>query len=158
MKIIDINNNERECDRVFLDPSWPGYVTVIIPSRVDPEKKRTEWIPMLNFKNNNPDYENKIENFKGTVPLPPQISGVVSSSKPDSISDSTQKWATNIYAGFYCWISRGSGEGQVRVILNNTKTKLVVDKNWDKKPDKTSQYTIVYSKPSVSVMNNTLPE
>ena len=67
MKIIDINNQERECDRVFLDPSWPGYVTVVIPSRVNPDKKRTEWIPLQNFYNNNPDYKDKIENYKQSI-------------------------------------------------------------------------------------------
>lgn len=158
MKIIDINNKERECDRVYIDPSWPGYITVIIPSRVNPDKKRTEWIPVQNFYNNNPNYKNIIENFKKIAPLPPQITGVVTTTKDNSLSDNTQNWKKNIYAGLYCWISRGTGEGQVRVILNNSKNKLTLDKNWDIKPDKSSQYTIVYNRPTSSAMNNTLPE
>mgnify|MGYP001584275526 CR=1 FL=1 len=157
MKIIDINNQERECDRVFLDPSWPGYVTVIIPSRVNPEKKRTEWIPLKNFIQNNPDFKNKIEGHQKIEPLPPQITGVITTTKINSLSDNTQNWKKNSYAGFYCWISRGTGEGQVRTILSNTKNKLELSKNWAVKPNKNSQYTIVYQKPSVSVMNNTLP-
>lgn len=158
MKIIDINNQERECDRVFLDPTWPGYVTVIIPSKVNSEKKRTEWIPIQNFFANNPDYKNIIENFKKVPSLPPQITGVPTTTKINTLSDNTQNWRPNIYAGTYCWISRGKGEGQVRTILSNTKNRLVLDKEWDNKPDTSSQYTIVYNKPTVSVMNNSLPE
>jgi len=158
MKITDINGNQKDCERVFLDASWPGYVTIVSPSKSDPNKKRTDWIPLQDFIDKNPDYQGLIENYGAQKPLPPQISGIVTSAQENSLSDSTQKWQKNIYAGFYVWISRGKGEGQVKCILGNTNNKLLLDTIWETKPNKTSQYTIVYLKPTVSVMNNTLPE
>lgn len=157
MKIIDINANEKDCERVFFDVNWPGFVTVISASKADPNKKRTDWVPLQNFIDKNPNYQELIENYNAQKPLPPQISGIVTSSAENSLSDTSQKWEKNIYAGFYVWISRGKGEGQVKCILGNTNNKLLLDSIWTEKPNKTSQYTIVYLKPSVSVMNNTLP-
>lgn len=157
MKVIDINSIERDCEKVYLDPNWPGYVTIIFPSKSDPNRKRTEWIPIQDFINKNTDYQNKIENFKNIPPLPPQISGIVTSVQENSLSDTTQNWNKNIYTGFFVWISRGKGEGQTMGIIGNTKNKLLLDSVWKEKPNKTSQYTIVYLRPTVSIMNNNLP-
>ncbi len=157
MKITDINNNLRDCNRAFLDPNWPGYVSVNYPSKSAPEKTRTDWIPIQTFIDKNPNYQDLIENYSDQKPLPPQITGITTSAQENSLSDTTQNWQKNIYAGFFVWISRGLGEGQVKCILANTKNKLLLDSVWEIKPNKTSQYTIVYLKPSVSVMNNTLP-
>lgn len=140
-----------------MDPNWPGFVSVNYPSKSNPEKIRTDWIPIQTFIDKNPNYQDLIENYKTQKPLPPQITGIATSAQENSLSDTTQNWQKNIYAGFFVWISRGLGEGQVKCILANTKNKLLLDSVWEIKPNKTSQYTVVYLKPTVSVMNNTLP-
>lgn len=159
MKIIDINNQERNCERVYLDPHWPGFVTVLFVSKNRPGFKHTEWMPTVQFFQNNPDLKDKITDDDKPSVLPPQITGVVSSSGKDTLTDSTKDWKTNLYASFYCWISRGQGEGQVRVILKNTAKKLTVDKPWEIKPNKTSQYSILHNAPQSTKNNsNSLPE
>jgi len=158
MKIIDINNQERNCERVYLDPHWPGYVTVLFVSKNRPGYKHTEWMPLPQFLQNNPDLKDKITDDDKPTPLPPQIAGVVTSAGPNSLSDNTKKWETNIYASYFCWISRGKGEGQSRAILSNTATKLTLDKPWEIKPNKTSQYAIVHNRPQATNNHNTLPE
>jgi hypothetical protein len=159
MKIIDINNQERNCDKVYLDPHWPGFVTVLFVSKNRPGYKHTEWMPQVQFFQNNPSLIGQVSADFLPTPLPPQIAGVVTSAGIGALSDSTKDWKTNLYAGFFCWISRGKGEGQVRVILSNNKTKLTLDKPWETKPNKTSQYSILHNRPQTSVNNkNTLPE
>lgn len=159
MKIIDINNQERECDKVYLDPHWPGFVTVLFVSKNRPGFKHTEWMPQAQFFQNNPSLTGKVSADFLPTALPPQIAGVVTSSGADTLSDGTKDWKTNLYAGFFCWISRGQGEGQSRTILKNTAKKLTLDKPWEIKPNKNSQYAILHNKPSASNNNkNTLPE
>lgn len=158
MKIIDINNQERNCDKVYLDPHWPGYVTVLFVSKNRPGYKHTEWMPQVQFFQNNPELKGKVSADFSPDPLPPQIAGVVTSTGANSLSDNTKKWKTNLYASYFCWISRGKGEGQVRVILKNTAQKLTLDKPWETKPNKTSQYAIVHHKPQATNNHNTLPE
>lgn len=158
MKIIDINNSERECERVYLDPHWPGFVTVLFVSKNRPGFKHTEWMPMIKFFENNPGLKGKITDDDKPTPLPPQIAGVVSTATKTTLTDSTKSWQKNIYASFFCWISRGKGEGQVRVILSNTSKKLTLDKPWDITPNKTTQYAIVHNRPKEINNHNTLPE
>lgn len=159
MKIIDINNQERNCENVYLDPHWPGFVTVLFVSKNRPGFKHTEWMPMEQFFQNNPELKGKVSADFLPDKLPAQIAGRVSSTGPNTLSDSTKDWKTNLYASFYCWISRGKGEGQSRVILKNTAKKLTLDKPWEEKPNKDSQYAILHNKPSTSNNNkNTLPE
>jgi hypothetical protein len=157
LKIIDINNQERNCEKAFLDKNWPGYVTVILISKNNPEKKHTEWIPSHIFQQNNPNYQEILDGNKTITPLPPQTAGIVTSATKNSLSDKTKNWQKNIYASFFCWISRGTGEGQVRTIISNTKSKIKIDKPWDKNPNNTSQYTIVYQRPTATAQNNSLP-
>ena len=70
------------------------------------------------------------------------VTGVASRSTDTTLTDGKQKWEKNIYAGFPLWISRGKGEGQVRTILSNTKNTIVIDKRWEVKPNRFSQYVI----------------
>lgn len=157
MKIIDINNRERNCEKVFLDPHWPGFVTVLFVSKTRPGYKHTEWMPIEQFFNNNPHLKDKVTNDDTPIKRPPQIAGEVSSATKDSLTDKTRSWVTNVYAGMYVWISRGKGEGQIRTILKNTKTRVTIDKPWDTRPDDTSQYSLVYNKPTTPPAGNTLP-
>lgn len=159
MKIIDINNQERNCDKVYLDPHWPGFVTVLFVSKNRPGYKHTEWMPMEQFFQNNPELKGKVSADFVPTPLPQQIAGAVTASGKDTITDSNKDWQTNVYAGFFCWISRGKGEGQVRTILKNTSSILTLDKPWEIKPNNTSQYSVLHNKPQSSSNNhNTLAE
>jgi hypothetical protein len=159
MKIIDINNQERNCESVYLDPHWPGFVTVLFVSKNRPGYKHTEWMPMEQFFQNNPELKGKVSADFLPTPLPPQISGVVTTSETNTLTDNTKDWKTNLYAGFFCWISRGKGEGQTRTILKNTTQKLSLDKPWEIKPNKTSQYSILHNRPQATNDNkNTLSE
>jgi hypothetical protein len=146
MQIIDINDRERECLRVFLDPAWPGYASVEFQSKSDPAKKRIEWMPLTDFAQKNPGLKDL---FTGhSVEPAKEISGVATGSGKDTLIDKTASWDTNIYAGYYLWISRGPGDGTTRTILKNNASVLYIDKPWDKKPTKDSQYAIVRTLPT----------
>ena len=57
------------------------------------------------------------------------------------------------------WISRGTGEGQQRTVLKNTKNTLYLNKDWKIKPDKTSQYVLSRNvKDNIQAQGNTLPD
>lgn len=155
MKIIDINNKERECERVFLDPAWPGYISVEFKRKSDPTKKRVEWMPLSDFALKNPKLS-KI--WAGTsTNKPPETAGIVSSSDPDSLTDESASWIENVYAGYFVWISRGPGEGQTRTIMRNTYNQIFVDKPWDKMPTDDSQYSVVLKLGNTTPQGNTLP-
>lgn len=141
MQIIDINNAVRECKRVFLDPAWPGYVSVEFVRTSDPTKTRIEWMPLHDFALKNPDLKDLFAG-KSTAPAP-DVSGIVTTAGQDTLVDKDAKWTQNAYAGYHVWISRGPGDGTTRTILKNTPTILYIDKPWDKKPNKDSQYAIV---------------
>ena len=159
MKIVDINNQERNCDKVYLDPHWPGFVTVLFVSKNRPGFKHTEWMPQEQFFQNNPELKGKVSADFLPTPPPPQIASIVTGATADTLSDNTRSWKKNLYAGYFCWISRGKGEGQVRTILSNTPKKLTLDKPWEVRPNKTSQFAILHNKPVANKDNkNTLPE
>ncbi len=156
MKIIDINSQERECLRVFLDPAWPGYVSVEFARRSDPTQTRIEWMPLPDFASKNPELKDL---FSGHSTSPaPEVSGIVTTASKDVLVDKTASWAPNLYAGYHLWISRGPGDGTTRIILKNTETILYLDKPWDKKPTKDSQYAILRNLPdNTSPSGNILP-
>jgi len=146
MQIIDINNATRQCLRVFLDPAWPGFVSVEFELKSDPTKTRIEWMPITDFAQKNPALKDLFAG-KSTAPAK-DTAGVVSTSGKDTLVDNTASWPVNAYAGYYVWISRGPGDGTTRVILKNQKTVLYIDKPWDKKPTRDSQYAIVAKLPT----------
>lgn len=64
------------------------------------------------------------------------------------ISDSTKSWTVNEWAGAYCHIWNGTGEGQYRKIISNTADTLTVDPAWDEEltpggTDVGSEYVII---------------
>lgn len=156
MQITDINNTLRECKRVFLDPAWPGYVSVEFARRADPTQTRIEWMPIPDFAAKNPQLK---DIFEGRTTSPaPEVSGIVSKSTKNSLIDKSADWQINTYAGYHVWISRGPGDGTTRIILQNSQDTLYVDKDWDKKPTKDSQYTILQHLPAnTSPTGNILP-
>lgn len=155
MKIIDINGLERDCLEVSADPDYPGYAKITFASKRRPGEIRTEWYPADDFFKLNPDLKALKKSF---VTPPKDTLGVVTSSKADSLKDTTQKWQPNCYAGYTVWISRGKGEGQTRSIVKNTKNTLYIDKPWDTPPDKTSQYVVSRNIHNPVPLNNTLPQ
>lgn len=51
-------------------------------------------------------------------------------------------WTTDMWAGYYVRIIRGTGQGQVRVVSSNTATAITVTVAWDINPDTTSEYYV----------------
>lgn len=141
MQIIDINGKARECVRAHLDPHWPGFVTVDYESKNRPGYKHTEWYPIPDFLAHNPNLSHLV---KGVDITPAKdLAGIVTKCTSLTLTDKTQSWEINDYAGFYVWISRGASEGQVRTVLSCTKNTLTIDKSWDKPyPNSTSQYVL----------------
>lgn len=154
MKITDINGVSRECLEVGADQTYPGYVKILYPSKRQQGQIRTEWYPAETFFKFNPE----LKDLAKAIPVPPKdITGVVSTSKPDSLKDGTQKWKLDCYIGYTVWISRGLGEGQTRGIIQNNKNTLFIDKPWDIKPDKTSQYVVSRNIHDPTPQHNILP-
>jgi len=153
MQVIDINGNHRECEQIFIDPKYPGFVTVEFKSKRRPES-HFEWYSIDDFNKKNPDLSKKIGS-----PTPPPKSdlGVVTHSGEFYLEDVSKDWQDNIFVGFMVWISRGTGEGQVRTIKSNTKNTLTIDSSWNPMPDQKSQYLISYDIHDVKILGNQLP-
>jgi hypothetical protein len=147
MKIIDINGTEREAQKVYPDPTYPGFMRVEF-------RRHHEWYSLAEFLEFNPTLKNLTENAPAT---PTEVVGVVTSSHPANLVDKSQKWLPNAYLGMFVWISRGKGEGQKRTIIKNDSTRLYLDKPWDIKPNTSSQYVISYNVQDVKNMGNVLP-
>lgn len=139
MLIVDINGTKRECVAAYPDKNYPGYVKVDYKTKF---RSYTEWYPIEEFNTRNPDLSSLTASVKYIANA---VSGVVSSSTNVTLTDKTQKWQTNSYAGFPVWISRGKGEGQVRFVLSNTKDTIVVDKKWGIRPNRFSQYVLSHN-------------
>lgn len=157
MQIIDINGKARDCVRAHLDPHWPGFVTIEYESKNRPGYKHAEWYPIPDFLARNPNLAHLV---KGVDVTPaPDLAGVITKCTSTTLQDSTQNWEVNDYAGFYVWIARGAGEGQVRTVLSCTKNTLQLDKTWDKPyPNGTSQYVLSRELGKVTASRgNTLP-
>jgi len=148
MKIIDINDSERDCKSAILDPDYPGFMKVQF-------KRHHEWMTIDEFLNKNPNLK-KLTN-KASIPAQ-DVAGIVSSSGSNFLRDSSQKWSENCYAEFFVWISRGKGEGQKRTVTRNGPNILHINKEWDVKPNKSSQYVISHNIHEVIARDNTLPE
>lgn len=155
MKIIDLNGFERDCDEVKLDQAFPGFITVKYTSTRPPHNQYTEWYPIDEFNKNNPELSKILGN---PVPPPKSELGVVSHSGEFYLEDTSKNWDNNIFVGYMVWISRGTGEGQVKLIKSNTKNNLTIDTAWDVLPDIKSQYVISRDIHDVKIMGNNLPE
>lgn len=68
--------------------------------------------------------------------------GTLSSVQGRIIFDSTKSWTVNQYANYAVRIVFGTGMGQIRQIMSNGATSLVVYDNWNVQPDNTSVYLI----------------
>lgn len=154
MIIIDVNGNKRECINVSPDEKWPGYMKVEFVSKLRNGQKYQEWYPKKDFVKNNPSLSHLV---KGTAEPWKEDLGVVTFASNQTLVDKTKKWKSNEFAGYPVWISRGLGEGQMRNIIINSDTTLIIDKPWKVVPDKSSQYVISHNVHDPQVMGNTLP-
>jgi hypothetical protein len=148
MKIIDINDREREVESVTPDPKFAGYVRVQF-------KRYHEWYTIPEFLEKNPDLKHLTKN---APKIADDLVGIVTQASKNTIKDTTQDWKKDHYLGMYVWISRGKGEGQSRTVVSNTKNTLSVDKDWDILPNKTSQFVITAQLKKTKAMGNTLPQ
>ena len=157
MQIIDINGQARDCVRAHLDPHWPGFVTIDYESKNRPGYKHTEWYPIPDFLARNPNLAHLVAGVDVTPAA--DLAGIVTKCTPLTLKDLSQNWETNDYAGFYVWIARGTGEGQVRTVLSCTKNILKLDKPWDKPlPAASSQYVLSRQLGNITgSRGNTLP-
>ena len=136
MVITDINGKQRECVKAYQDEAYPGFIKVEFKNE---RRSYNEWYPVAEFLAKNPDFNDPKKEIKHEAL---EITGVVSSATSITLTDKTQNWAENTYAGFPVWVARGKGEGQVRSVLSNTKDTLVIDKPWDTKLNKFSEYVL----------------
>lgn len=136
MVITDINGKQRECVKAYPDKDYPGFIKVEYKNA---RRSYNEWYPVDEFLAKNPDFDPTGKEIKHEAP---ETTGVVTSATNITLTDKTQDWVENSYAGFPVWISRGQGEGQVRNIISNTKDTLVIDKQWDIKLNKFSEYVL----------------
>jgi hypothetical protein len=156
MKIKDINGRQRDCKSAYLDPNWPGFVTVEFVSKRRKGHKHTEWYPIDQFLQKNPDLEHLVK--QGNSDNLADVVGVVTTASTKTLSDNQQKWPKNAYAGYMIWISRGKGEGQTNTILKNTPQTLTIAKKWTTIPDSTSQYVISKTLGNIKASGNKLPQ
>lgn len=103
-------------------------------------------MPLVDFAARNPAL-NDLFTHQSLTPAP-DVAGVVTTTTKNSLTDRRASWIKNAYAGYYLWISRGPGEGTTRTILRNTSTVLYLDKTWEVKPTRDSQYAIVSRLPA----------
>lgn len=156
MKIKDINGTDRDCQKAYIHPNWPGFVTVEFVSKHRKGYKHTEWYPIDQFLQQNPTLTNIVKPAGQTNSA--EVVGVVSRAGKTSLTDQGKNWQKNIYAGYVVWISRGAGEGQVRTIIKNSATALTIDQSWTTLPDQTSQYVVTKTLGDVKAAGNQLPE
>lgn len=155
MKLIDINEVERDCISVSPDASYPGYMVVIFSSPRSPDGKRSEWYKIEDFVKNNPTLAHL---SKVTLKGQGEDLGVVTAATELTLTDKKKKWKKNEFAHYPIWISRGPGEGQTRTILSNSSNTLIIDTEWDTIPTQLSQYVVSYNVHDPQVLGNSLPE
>lgn len=154
MIIVDVNGNKRDCVKVSPDDKWLGYMKVEYISKLRKGEKHEEWYPKNDFIKNNPKLAHLV---KGSPDAWKEDLGVVTHASNQTLTDKAKKWKSNEFAGYPLWISRGLGEGQMRMIVINSNNTLIIDKPWKTNPDKSSQYVISHNVHDPQVMGNTLP-
>lgn len=69
-------------------------------------------------------------------------SSTVTSASALTLTDSTQNWVVNQFAGITVEILAGTGVAQVRTIASNTATTLTITSQWSTVPNTTSTYQV----------------
>lgn len=111
---------------------WPGFntqsVAIIVESGVE------KW-----FRGDELGYIFRQEALDGDGS---NVTSTATSAGASTLTDSTQSWTINAYAGLTVRINSGTGAGQERTISSNTSTQLTVSSSWTTTPDTTSEYSI----------------
>ncbi|OFW63028.1 MAG: hypothetical protein A2Z35_03690 [Actinobacteria bacterium RBG_19FT_COMBO_36_27] len=155
IKIIDSNGSIRECVKIAVDTSYPGFIRADFISKIRKGYKHSEWFPQDEFLKSNPGVITMLD--KTPLVIKEDL-GVVTKSGDNYLQDISKNWKKDIYVGIPVWISRGKGESQQRVIIKNDKNKLYIDKKWGIKPDKTSQYVLSFNvQENIKPQGNVLP-
>ena len=71
-----------------------------------------------------------------------EITGTVTASGNNTLTDSTASWTSSALVGASVYITDGTGKGQRRTIQSNSSTGLILLTNWTTNPDTTSKYSI----------------
>ena len=64
-------------------------------------------------------------------------------------TDSGKAWDDDQFIDYYVRIVGGAGEGQVRLVVDNTNNRLYVSEDWDELPDDTSEYEVGWASDSI---------
>ncbi|MGN6136727.1 MAG: hypothetical protein ACTHOU_19780, partial [Aureliella sp.] len=82
--------------------------------------------------------------------------GLANSGSANSISDFSQSWFANQWAGYTVRIVAGTGVGQVRTVQSNSSSTLVTSTTWAIAPDGTSVYSLERSGTSLASQSRQL--
>lgn len=100
----------------YNDPAAAGYIGVACEENAQSGGSCILRINRIYWKNNGTLVETEVWNR---------------ADERTGVADSTKSWTVNEWAGAYCHIWNGTGEGQWRKIVSNTANTLVVDPGWD---------------------------
>ncbi len=70
------------------------------------------------------------------------VSSTATSGAASTLTDTSQTWTVDEWAGAVVKITGGTGEGQWKNIVSNTVDTLTISGSWDTTPDATSQYYV----------------
>lgn len=68
--------------------------------------------------------------------------GIASAATSSTLTDSTQNWLPNAFAGLTVSITAGTDNEDAAAIISNTATQLIIEGEWVVQPDITSTYSI----------------
>jgi uncharacterized phage protein (TIGR02218 family) len=85
--------------------------------------------------------------------MSPPVNGTSGVATYRTMTDATQTWTVNQFAGFRVLITSGAGGGQLREITSNTATTITVSEPWDFIPV-TSNYAIGQGPPVATVIDD----
>lgn len=111
---------------------WPGFTTSYAFSVID--NGRARW-----FRGDTNGYIYRQDALDGDGS---NITSYATSAGASTLTDSTQSWTANLYAGLNIYIISGYGAGQSRVISSNTGTEVTTSSAWSTVPNTTSRYAI----------------
>ena len=105
---------------------------------------------------NEADGSGKVHNLTRVDPTTgaqmPISNGVSSTStgsnSTNTLTDTTQNWTTNQWAGWTMVITGGTGAGQNATVVSNTNNQLTISGSWSTNPDNTSTYAVGFSVPT----------
>lgn len=108
---------------------WPGFTTQAVTVAV--ESGEEKW-----FRIDDTGYVFRQDEIDGDGA---EITSTPTSSTNNTLTDTTQSWTVNAYAGLYAYAVSSNGDIQRRLISSNTSDTITVSSNWSTNP--TTSYT-----------------